>query len=80
MINNYPGWLAGMITENQCGVAIPPKDTQALVNILIALSREPSSCMKMGESARMLAEKEFSREKLANQFCDFIEYQSSLSA
>ena len=80
VINNYPGWLAGMITENQCGVAIPPKDTQALVNTLIALSREPSSCMKMGESARMLAEKEFSREKLANQFCDFIEHQSRLSA
>jgi glycosyltransferase involved in cell wall biosynthesis len=80
VINNYPGWLAGMITENQCGVAIPPKDTQALVNTLITLSWEPSSCMKMGESARMLAEKEFSREKLANQFCDFIEYQSSLNA
>jgi glycosyltransferase involved in cell wall biosynthesis len=80
VINNYPGWLAGMITENQCGVAIPPKDTRALVDTLITLSREPSSCMKMGQSARMLAEKEFSREKLANQFCDFIEHQSRLSA
>jgi glycosyltransferase involved in cell wall biosynthesis len=68
-----------MITENQCGVAIPPKDTQALVDKLIALSGEPSSRIKMGQSARLLAEKEFSREKLANQFCDFIEHQSSLN-
>jgi glycosyltransferase involved in cell wall biosynthesis len=80
VINNYPGWLAGMITESQCGVAIPPKDTQALVDTLIKLSRERSLCIKMGQSARLLAEKEFSREKLANQFCDFIEYQFSLNA
>ena len=80
VINNYPGWLAEMIKENQCGIAVPPKNTTVLVEALTALSADPNLCRKMGQSARGLAEKEFSRQKLANQFCDFIEHQSSLNA
>ena len=79
VVNNYPGWLAEMIEENQCGVAVPPKNTHALVDALIALSRDPNQCQKMAQSARRLAEGSFSREKLANRFCDFIEQQGSLS-
>jgi glycosyltransferase involved in cell wall biosynthesis len=79
VINNYPGWLAEMITENQCGVAIPPQDTPALVNSLINLYNNPARCKTMGESSRILAQSQFSRSQLAKQFCEFIDQQSSLS-
>jgi len=78
VINNYPGWLAEMIQGDRCGIAVPPKNTTTLVDALTALSCDRVLCQKMGWSARELAEKQFSRERLANQFCDFIEYQSQI--
>lgn len=76
VVNNYPGWLAEMITQHHCGIAVPPKNITALVDGLIALSDNPVQCQKMGQAARVLAETEFSRAKLAKQFVDFIELQS----
>ena len=29
VINNYPGWLAGMIEEHQLGFAVPPEGANA---------------------------------------------------
>lgn len=78
VINNYPGWLAEMITGNQCGVAIPPKDTPALVNSLLELYNNPVRCKQMGLSSRQLAQNQFSRSHLANQFYQFIEQQYRL--
>jgi glycosyltransferase involved in cell wall biosynthesis len=75
VINNYPGWLAEMIKQNYCGVAVPPRDTQTLVNSLIELYANPDRCKQMGQSSRHLAEEKFSRSLLANQFCEFIDQQ-----
>lgn len=76
VINNYPGWLAEMIKQYDCGIAVPPENTIALVEGLMALSKDDSRCQKMGIAARVLAETRFSRENLASQFCNFIEQQS----
>ena len=38
VINNYPGWLAGMITEHDCGVAVPPEDPAAFAAALMRLA------------------------------------------
>jgi glycosyltransferase involved in cell wall biosynthesis len=75
VINNYPGWLAEMITQNHCGVAVPPQDTQTLVNSLIELYNNPALCKQMGQSSRQLAQEKFSRSLLASQFCEFIDQQ-----
>ena len=75
VINNYPGWLAEMITQNHCGVAVPPQDTQTLVNSLIELYNNPALCKQMGQSSRQLAQENFSRSLLASQFCEFIDQQ-----
>ena len=79
VINNYPGWLAEMITQNQCGVAVPPNNTEALVNSLIELYNNPARGKQMGQFSRRLAQTQFSRTLLATQFCEFIDQQVALS-
>jgi glycosyltransferase involved in cell wall biosynthesis len=78
VVNNYPGWLADMIKQHQCGVVVPPEKPAALVNSLIELYNNPELCKQMGQASRRLAESQFSRELLANLFCQFIDQQISL--
>lgn len=70
---NYPGWLADLINENQCGLAVPPDDGKSFAQALIKLSEEKVLLKKMGEQARDLAQREFSREVLAGKFVDCVE-------
>lgn len=73
VLNNYPGWLADMILESNCGVVIPPDNTEALANALIDLADDPNLREIYGQNARKLAESAFARNNLANKFVDFIE-------
>lgn len=77
VINNYPGWLAEMIHRQQCGCVVPPGDTTRLVNCLIELHTKPALCQHMGQNSRQLAQTQFSRLHLANNFCEFIKQQAS---
>ena len=72
VINNYPGWLADMIEENKCGAVVEPGNAEKFADTLeeLASSRE---LKRMGKHARKLAVREFSREKLAASFVDFLE-------
>ena len=73
VINNYPGWLAGMIDEHICGIAVEPDNPEALAVAFERLADNRELTDKMGENARQLAEREFSRLKLGNRFVDFLE-------
>ena len=73
VLNNYPGWLAGMITEHKCGIAVPPDDARAFAEALIHLADHPEERELMGPRARSLAEKEFNRDQLAECFADWLE-------
>ncbi len=73
VLNNYPGWLADLITEHKCGLAVDPDDPVAFADALIALADDPDRCHEMGKNGRVLAEQEFSRDILGNNFVDFIE-------
>lgn len=79
VLNNYPGWLADMIQENNCGLAVPPNDPQAFANALVNLADNPTLRVEMGKNARQLAQSQFSREDLANKFVDFLETQQEAS-
>ncbi|MCJ8164441.1 glycosyltransferase family 4 protein [Pontibacter sp. E15-1] len=70
ILNNYPGWLAGMIQENNCGVVVPPNDAEAFANALIEMYHNKEKLPEMGENARMLAEREFDRKKLAKELLE----------
>lgn len=73
VFNNYPGWLADMIHEFNCGEVVEPNHPTAFANALIKLADNPELRKKYGKNARKLAEMKFSREDLSNQFVDFLE-------
>ena len=73
IINNYPGWLADMINEHNCGIAVQPDDPDAFADALIYLSENPEERNEMGKNARKLALSDFNRTNLADQFVDFLE-------
>ncbi len=73
VVNNYPGWLADMITEHQCGSAVPPRNPEAFADALCKLADDPELRKACGKNARCLAEKVFSRQKLSSEFVDFLE-------
>jgi glycosyltransferase involved in cell wall biosynthesis len=79
VINNYPGWIAEMIKEAGCGVAVPANSPSTLVDSLIDLYNKPELCRQMGQSSRQLAQSQFSRSRLSQQFCEFID-QEALSS
>ena len=72
VLNNYPGWLAGMITESDCGYAVPPDDPQAFADALIDAADHREDLKKKGKRARALAECDFDREKLAKEWVDWV--------
>ena len=79
VLNNYPGWLADMIKEYQCGIAVPADDPVALAQGLIHLADSPELRTVYGKNARDLAEKSFSRQDLADKFVNFLEEIHSFS-
>ena len=73
VVNNYPGWLADLITEHRCGLVVPPRDPIAFGDALIRLADHQEERSAMGRAARALAERKFSRAALSRQFVDFLE-------
>lgn len=73
VVNNYPGWLAGLIEANRCGVVVPPANPVAFADALQRLAADPAGARAMGAAARTLAESQFARPRLAGEFVDFVE-------
>ena len=73
VVNNYPGWLAGLISGHHCGIVVPPGNAAAFADALQSLAADPAECRAMGAAARALAEKEFARPILAARFVATLE-------
>ncbi len=73
VLNNYPGWVADMVTENDCGIAVPPEHPQAFADALTYLADHPDKRSSMGVAARRLAERQFNRDQLSDQFAEVLE-------
>jgi len=73
VVNNYPGWIADLVTQHDCGVAIEPGNARVFADALEQLADDRNLTMNMGRNARLLAEQEFSRDLLAEKFIAFIE-------
>lgn len=72
VLNNYPGWLAGLITEHNCGFAVPPDDPDAFADALIAAAEDRAKLRHKGEQARTLAESAFSRKDLSAKWVTWV--------
>jgi len=73
VLNNYPGWLADIIEKHDCGVAVPPGEPEAFADALVFLRDNRERREQMGEKARGVAETQFDRPNLSNQFVSFLE-------
>lgn len=73
VLNNYPGWLAEMIVENDCGFAVPPRDPIAFADALEAAAADRPALEAKGRRGRILAEKHFHRDALAARFVKVLE-------
>lgn len=73
IINNYPGWLADMINKHNCGVVVEPDDAVGFANSLIDMVDHKEISLTQSRNARSLAEKDFNRSDLSNQFVEFLE-------
>lgn len=72
VLNNYPGWLAQMITERDAGFSVPPDDPVAFADALILAADNRRSLEQKGKNARALARNQFSREKLSRDWVAWV--------
>lgn len=72
VLNNYPGWLAGMIDEHDCGFAVIPDDPDAFADGLERAADDRPALRKMGENAARLAYERFNRSKLADDWVAWV--------
>ena len=72
VLNNYPGWLAEMITEQRCGFAVTPDSPAAFSDALEQAADDRTALKVMGQRGRALAEAQFDRIKLADRWVDWI--------
>ncbi|MBO2632303.1 glycosyltransferase family 4 protein [Shewanella algae] len=72
VINNYPGWLAGMIEDLHCGFVVAPDNPKAFANALEQAADNREVLIRMGEAARRLAESQFDRQMLADKWVQWV--------
>lgn len=72
VLNNYPGWLAGMIEKHHCGYAISPDAPQAFADALEQAAQNPKVLVEMGRNGRRLAENDFDRKALSDRWVDYV--------
>jgi glycosyltransferase involved in cell wall biosynthesis len=71
---NYPGWLAELVHEHQCGYAVPAGDPEKLADALIHAADHRSELPSMGARALALAKRDFDRSILAERFSEWLEW------
>jgi glycosyltransferase involved in cell wall biosynthesis len=69
---NYPGWIADLVTEFNCGGVSIPDSTSSFVEVLIDLSRDEEKLFEMSDKSHLLSSS-FDRSKLSNEFSKWIE-------
>ena len=73
VINNYPGWVAELITSHQCGIAVPPNNPEAFAEALLAMSLDKERQQQMAQNSFTLAQSRFSRARLSQEFVTVFE-------
>ena len=72
VLNNYPGWLAGMINDNNCGYAVEPDNALAFADVLENAADNKELLLAMGERAQALAKRDFNRHNLADKWVTWV--------
>ena len=78
VINNYPGWLANMIKDYNCGIPVNPNRIDEFSDALIKLRDNHDLRKNMGKNSFLLATKKFDRNILSNRFVRYVESVGSI--
>lgn len=73
VIANMPGWIEGLISDNNAGIAVPPGSATELARAVKSLAARPEMAQMMGTNARLLAEDKFDRDVLYEKFEEVLE-------
>jgi len=73
VIVNQPGWTRSLVLDNEAGLAVKAGDGAALAEAIIELADDPERRERMGRNARLLAEREFSRDEQADTLLRVLE-------
>ena len=68
VLNNYPGWLANLISKNKCGFVVEPGNPEAFAEKLIFASDNIDRLKFMGINAKNLAKNLFDIQILQKKF------------
>jgi len=68
VLNNYPGWLADMINDNECGYAVEPENPSDFADALERAADNPNERVSYGVKALALAKANFNRDDFAQSF------------
>ena len=73
VLNNYPGWVAGIIEAENLGAVVPPDDAVAFADALQHLAQNPEGLAQQADNARRVAEDQFNRRDLVARFVETLE-------
>lgn len=71
VMTNYSGWVSELVTSSGAGLLV--SNPKKFAERLLFLSENPSELAAMGENAFKLAERQFARDTLADEFAVRIE-------
>lgn len=69
VLTNYPGWVADLVTEHNCGIATTPEDSESFADGLQLLAENKN---KFEGRSLDLAKLKFDRNKLSQQWSEFV--------
>jgi glycosyltransferase involved in cell wall biosynthesis len=70
---NYPGWMAQLVNDNDCGVAVAPDNAEAFADGVEKLVSQRQRFAAIGANGRTLAEAQFSQQKILQDLAAFVE-------
>lgn len=72
VFTNYPGWVADLISENECGFYCDPGDSEKFADQIINILNDKSKLKSMGAKAHSLAKNDFNRYDLSMKWFDWV--------
>lgn len=72
VLTNYPGWVGDLVKTYDCGFAVSPDDPNAFADALETAAGDRVRLNDMRGHARKLAETQFDRDRLAEQWVSWV--------
>ena len=73
VLNNYPGWLSDMISENGCGFCVAPENARVFADALEKAASDRPALKLKGVNAKRLAVEHFDRKIQSSKWVDVVE-------